>query len=299
MTAEILVVDDSPDQAGLVTGLLERAGYDFRLAETGEHALEQLESFQPDLIVTDLVMPGMDGLALVEAVRTKFPNLPVVLITAFGSGEVALRALKRGAASYVPKRRIVEDLLSTIDSVLAVSREELQKTRLLESLIDSRYEFRLSNDEDMIPCLVQFIQDRLTHRFRNCDENVLMQIGIAIQEAVRNAMHHGNLEVSSDLRETSVADYSTKIDERMAEEPYMLRSVVVEVDISRTEFRCMVRDEGPGFDPALIADPTDPDNLLKTCGRGLYLISTFMDEVKHNDAGNEVVMTKTMQASLG
>jgi anti-sigma regulatory factor (Ser/Thr protein kinase) len=53
-----------------------------------------------------------------------------------------------------------------------------------------------------------------------------------------------------------------------------------------------VRDEGSGFDSEPLPDPTDPSNLTKLSGRGLYLITTFMDEVEHNDVGNEITMTK-------
>ena len=54
----------------------------------------------------------------------------------------------------------------------------------------------------------------------------------------------------------------------------------------------MVRDDGRGFDPSKLPDPTDPANLQKCCGRGLFLIRTFMDEVRFNDTGNEITMIK-------
>jgi anti-sigma regulatory factor (Ser/Thr protein kinase) len=59
----------------------------------------------------------------------------------------------------------------------------------------------------------------------------------------------------------------------------------------------VVRDEGPGFDPARIPDPTDPDNLERLTGRGILLMRTFMDEIRYNDAGNEVTMVKLVGSS--
>ena len=62
--------------------------------------------------------------------------------------------------------------------------------------------------------------------------------------------------------------------------------------ISPEEVRYTIRDEGPGFDPGTIPDPTDPANIVKASGRGLLLINTFMDEVSHNETGNEITLIK-------
>ena len=68
---------------------------------------------------------------------------------------------------------------------------------------------------------------------------------------------------------------------------------------SHSEATYIVRDEGPGFDPSILPDPTDPENLGKVSGRGLLLIRTFMDEVYHNERGNEIAMIKRHQPVMG
>ena len=90
-----------------------------------------------------------------------------------------------------------------------------------------------------------------------------MQVGIAIQEAIRNAMHHGNLEVSSELRQESVAVYNAKVEERLDIPVYSSRRVSVEAVFKEQIFQCIVEDEGPGFDTASVPDPTDPENLFR------------------------------------
>ena len=100
----ILVVDDSPVDRSLVGGLLAReAGWTIAYAVNGRAALEILSHAVPDIIVTDLLMPELDGLQLLAAVRQRYPLVPVILITSHGSEGIALEALRRGAASYVPK----------------------------------------------------------------------------------------------------------------------------------------------------------------------------------------------------
>jgi CheY-like chemotaxis protein len=257
MMAFVLVVEDSPDQALMISGLLQNAGYRTEVVGDGSQALETMGRSRPDAVVTDLIMPGVDGLQLVELTRESYPTVPIILVTAYGSGEVALRALRKGAASYVPKRRLVEDLVSTVEDVLSVARERREQVRLLDFLAESRFSFELTNDQDVIAGLVSFLQDHLRAQFQSCSENVFLQVGMAIREALR---------------------------------------VFLTATFTHSQFRCAIRDEGPGFDPAEIVDPTDPENLLKVSGRGLYLVSTFMDQVEHNDIGNEILMVKKMDS---
>jgi len=79
---------------------------------------------------------------------------------------------------------------------------------------------------------------------------------------------------------------------RRRESPYADRRLHVRGRFDRAAAVYIIRDEGPGFDPATLPDPTDPDNLRRIGGRGLMLIRTFMDEVTFNAPGNEITLTK-------
>jgi anti-sigma regulatory factor (Ser/Thr protein kinase) len=107
-----------------------------------------------------------------------------------------------------------------------------------------------------------------------------------------NAIHHGNLEVSSELKEQDEKGYQDLIEKRRHEKPYRTRRINVTARESPAESIYVIRDEGPGFDPSKLPDPTDPGNLDRVHGRGLLLIRTFMDKVHHNAAGNEITMVK-------
>ena len=100
--AHILVVDDSPTERRVITLLLGRnPDLSTTEAEGAREALNMIRQNPPDLVVTDLMMPDMDGLELVEAIRADYPGLPVILATAYGSEEVVVRALRKGAVNYV------------------------------------------------------------------------------------------------------------------------------------------------------------------------------------------------------
>src|SRR5690349_19866852 len=120
----ILVVDDSRVERQIARGLLEKEpGWTVSTAEDGIEALEQIEEQLPDLVLTDMQMPNMDGLKLVECIRNEYPLIPVVLMTAAGSEAIADTALQRGAASYVSKSDFAVDLVGTLKRVLATSRQ--------------------------------------------------------------------------------------------------------------------------------------------------------------------------------
>ncbi len=107
-----------------------------------------------------------------------------------------------------------------------------------------------------------------------------------------NAVLHGNLELSSELRESDEKQYYRLAAERRSQPPWCNRRVFVSATLTPQEAIFVVRDEGPGFDPELLPDPTDPANLGRVSGRGLLLIQTFMDRVEHNERGNQITMVK-------
>jgi CheY-like chemotaxis protein len=290
--ASVLVVDDSAvDRLRAEKLLAKDIGLTVRSATNGKEALEQLRRELPDIVITDMQMPEMDGLELVQEIRAKFPAVPVILMTAHGSEELAVQALQRGAASYVPKRNLARDLPETIESVLSMRKANLGEQRLLECLIDTQSHFVLENDIALIHSLIGHLENNLT-RMKLCDENGLLRVAVALREAIVNAMQHGNLEISSSLREGDEKEFYALVDERRQTEPYQDRRVHVYAKESHREAYYVVRDEGPGWDPTTLPDPTDPSNIDKPSGRGLLLIRTFMDEVHHNKSGNEITMIK-------
>jgi len=299
--AKILVVDDTRTDRVLAKGLLERrpglealecrTGLSVLEAESGEQALEILQRESIDLVLTDMMMPGMNGLELVETIRARFPLMAVILMTAHGSEEIAMQALHKGAASYVPKHKLARELLETVEDVLRLSTAERGQQRLMDSVSRIESEFHLDNDPSLIPALIGHICENL-RRLKCCAENERLRVTVALSEALLNAMYHGNLEVGSELRETDEKSYRKLLEERRRSTPYAERRVHVVAYESPAEARYVIRDEGHGFDPSRLPDPTDPTNLEKVSGRGLLLIRTFMDEVRHNDKGNEIVMVK-------
>lgn len=288
----VLVVDDSAMDRRLVGGLLERQP-DFAVsyAADGAAALAEINRHLPDVVVTDMNMPVMDGLELVSKLKEQRPGLPVILITSRGSEETAVQALQRGAASYVPKRSVQTSLAETIQHVLSSLAEDQLRGRLMQSMQEQSAELSLENDPELVSSAVKFLLSNMTS-MGVCSESDRVRLGVALQEALANACFHGNLEVSSALREQDHHSYYDLAKQRATELPYRDRRIHVSVKCTQQEATFVIRDEGPGFDPSSLPDPTDPENLERPCGRGLLLMRTFMDDVRYNPTGNQVTLVK-------
>ena len=300
----LLVVDDSMVERGLVGGLLERhKEFEIAYAENGRDALAKLEEQAIDMVVTDLRMPEMNGLELVDEVRRDWAEVPVILVTAFGSERLAAEALLHGAVSYVPKAQLNHQLLPTVLDVLEISRAERTYSPLLDCLTLNKYQFRLPNQIEVIESLVDLMQ-HVAFGMQLFDRTARVQMGVALEQALFNAMYHGNLEI--DAEQTNLIRSSTDkgrefewVKSLASKSPYSERHIEFEATITAEEAKFVVRDEGPGFDLSLLPDPNEPTSLQREKGRGLVLIQALMDEVQFNEAGNEVVLIKRAVVGRG
>ncbi|MDX1775737.1 MAG: sigma-54 dependent transcriptional regulator [Desulfobulbales bacterium] len=125
----ILVVDDEPNYLIVLSELLKEEGYEIMTAQRGEEGLKVVEETDLDLVITDMRMPGMDGLDLLKAVKAYNKDLPVIMITAFGEVEKAVVAMKAGAYNYLAKPFNNEELLLNIRKAIehySLLRENLR-----------------------------------------------------------------------------------------------------------------------------------------------------------------------------
>jgi len=131
MTRRVLVVDDDPAMCEMVRAHLVRRGYDVTTHQTAAAAFEALRSADFDVVVTDLQMRGMNGLELCERVVADRPDIPVIVITAFGSMDHAIAAIRVGAYDFVPKPFSIEQLCIALERAIQhrTLRDEVKRLR--------------------------------------------------------------------------------------------------------------------------------------------------------------------------
>ena len=136
----ILVVDDEEAARKSLGQILSEDGYEVMLAADGNEALQLAAGESPDVLLTDLKMPGMDGQELLARLRQGYPDVAVVLMTAHGTIRSAVRALREGAEDYLTKPIDVEELEHLLGSILS-KRRLVEETRLLRERLDEKYSY--------------------------------------------------------------------------------------------------------------------------------------------------------------
>lgn len=289
---KILLVDRSEPHRTTIDGILTRAEYSVVHAADAAEAIRVVHADAPDAVIVDIPIPEREGLELVAALRHEAPTVPVLVVTEFGSEELAVRALKAGASNYLPKRNLERDVLEVLDELLSVASSQIQQAVFLGRMSAVEHEFVIENNTDLVSHVVSHVESMM-RQMRQFEDGERMQVGVAVHEAVVNAIVHGNLEIGSELKDGDWNEYHAAIAERGRSDPYQRRRVTVTVRATREPMLLVrVKDEGKGYVPKKVSDPTDEEALGKSCGRGLLLIRTFFDTVTHSPSGNEITMVK-------
>ncbi len=136
----ILIVDDEKNYPPILAAVMEEEGFEALMANSGEEALNILKHSDVDLVLTDMKMPSMDGIALLENVKKKDPELPVIMMTAHGTVEKAVEAMQKGAYSYIMKPFDNESLILYVSKAISMYRV-IKENRRLRQTVKSQYSF--------------------------------------------------------------------------------------------------------------------------------------------------------------
>lgn len=291
----VLIVDDSEVDRRLAGGLLTKSGrFEVQFAGDGSEALASLHKSRPSVVLTDLHMPGRGGLMLVEACRLHYENVPVVLMTGQGSENLAVEALKAGAAGYVAKESLAEKLIDTLDDVLEHVEQDQSSRRLISRLVESQFFFELDNDPDLVQPLVEMVQQMLGG-LGVCHTVDCMRVGVALREVALAAMICGNLDMPPKLL-TGIDDPTLEdiqlIARRRQESPFRERKLQVELHFSPREARLRLRHQGQPLWEARMLEPLLDEQLDDPSMRAAVLMQSFCDAAEIDPSGLEVTLIK-------
>ncbi|HET7747676.1 MAG TPA: sigma-54 dependent transcriptional regulator [Vicinamibacteria bacterium] len=132
--ARVLVIDDEPDMAESVRLILQRAGYQAQVETDARRGLATVQAERPDLVVTDIRMPEMSGIQLIEAMKARQLTIPVIVLTGFASVDSAVEAMRLGATDYLPKPFSPDELLLRVERALLWNRMAEENRALREHI---------------------------------------------------------------------------------------------------------------------------------------------------------------------
>ncbi len=139
----ILVIDDEDSMRRFLRMLLGSEGHEVVAEDNGANGISRLDRESFDLVITDLKMPGVDGLSVLDGIHAKFPELPVVILTAYGSEKISAEAIKRGAFQLVEKSAHNDEIILAVSNALAISRVQVENQALKHQLKQRHEDRRL------------------------------------------------------------------------------------------------------------------------------------------------------------
>ena len=293
----VLVVDDQKVLRSLLSRYLQREGFEPVEAGDGREALALYRTTNPAVVLSDVMMPEMDGLGMLKAIRALDPTAAVILMTGYGNEEVLLQALRGGAVNFFKKPFDFQEVLAVVRSVsrhrLSPDPAPFQSRYLVE---ENKVFELLTSDVQVQPVINQIA----LHLGSIADETQIIHIRIGIEEMINNAVEHGHLGITLEEKHEALEKgvFGELVRRRLETDGNADKKIRVTSRLTRTELVLTIRDEGPGFDwrslPAL-----SPEALLRYNGRGILLTRIYFDEVLYNEKGNEVTLIRKKRLAGG
>lgn len=283
-------MDDQEALRSLLARLLEREGFNAVQAEDGAQAVEMYRSESPLVVVSDIMMPRMDGLTLLNEIRRIDRNATVILMTGQGNEDVLLKALRGGATNFFKKPFNVRELIDEIRKVVEFRLEAARSSLFSPLLVEETKRFVMPRADSPFFPIINQITLQLPCLLPQED---ILNLKIGIEEVITNAIEHGNLGISFEEKSKAIQEgrLAELIADRSRESDAAGRAVGITSRLSPRLFEITIRDDGKGFDWRTLP-AVEPENLLAFNGRGIFLTKIYFDEVTYNDAGNEVTLRK-------
>jgi CheY-like chemotaxis protein len=265
----VLIVDDDQAMLAMLANMIKGLHLNPLTAVDGTDGLEKVKTSKVDLIITDLMMPNMDGFEFIKKIRQINANIPVAVISGHGDVNNVVSALSHGAYNFITKPFTIKEIENVIKRGLRLREFSLGTHRLQEG-IKNITEIEIPNYSHLLASAALYVVRECQWRGIE-DEMFLSNISICLDELLNNAFAHGNQ-----------MDESKKI---------LLRAVFDSEKLSIT-----IEDEGQGFDcTALTGEFAETTSTLPD-KRGIFIVKYLMDEVFFNEKGTSITMVKYISA---
>ncbi len=286
-TARILLIEDEPVILELLAEGLRKKGYEVLLARDGIEGFQTYEREKPDVVLTDIVLPGMKGTEVLRQIKGEDPEAKVIVMTGCGSEETAIEALRGGAINYLKKPIALRELYEIIEKATRIQDSEINR----EFVVEESKRIVMGNQIDKIWGVV----NQLVMSAENvCKKAEIQELRLGLYEIIINAIEHGNLTITFEEKCQAIQQdsYQELLKERLSNPVYSPRRVTIDYHMVPGELHYIIKDEGRGFDPENPPCPDPSKNLLGPCGRGIFLTHIYLDRVDYNRKGNEVHLVK-------
>lgn len=248
----------------LLSTYLSEFGITPLTAQNGVQAMEIVQTRPVDLIITDLWMPEMDGLELLQRVKTINTRIPVAVLSGHGTVQDTVKALNLGAYTFLSKPIRIEDIEGVVKKGLRL-RDLSVGSYELQNYIRHYSEIQIPNFQHLFPSVILYILKDCQWRGFD-DDQMLSNLSVVLDEMLMNAFKHGNQE---------------------REDRFITIRYAFDVD----KLQITIEDEGEGFDTQQVIRELTNLERHQLLERGVFLLSILMDDFQYNEKGNAVTLT--------
>lgn len=296
---DVLVIDDDEAALKLTERFLQDADYRTLKARGGEEGLAVFKKYRPPVVITDVKMPGMDGLEVLKRIKGRQADCIVIVMTAHGSEDIAAEAIRWGASNYLRKPFSSSDMLITLHRYRNLIQER-RLAHLAPRFVErQRLELNLATDPDEVASAGQFLAKRVRMFVRDPED--LMALRFSITEMLTNAFEHGNLGIdyAEKKRAFDTESWDELLAERLRDPALAARRIQVWLDMNRFGMTCVIEDEGDGFDWRSVPNPFEPENMHLDGGRGIHMTMQYVDDLTYDLDGRRVTLRSKFRHKNG
>ena len=288
--SRVLVVDDQEILRRVLCKYLLKEGFEPIEASQGEQAIDLYRATRPAVVLSDIMMPKMDGLALLKRIKEIDNQAVVVLMTGYGSEEILMEALRGGATHYFKKPFNFQELVDFLSQVIEHRREADVAPFYSSHLVAETKSFVFETCNTDIHPIINQVSLHLKNIVTDSD---IVNLKVGIEEIITNAIEHGNLGITFEMKSEAIegGTWGRLLESKLNEDGNSHKRVHVESALDTHLFTITIRDEGKGFDWRSLPE-VSAGSLLTFNGRGIFLTKIYFDEVLFNAVGNEVTLIK-------
>ncbi len=291
---KILIVEDDYGSREYLLNLVQLEGYDVRAVVNGQEGLAEYKAFDPDIIVSDIQMPVMDGLEMLKILRQDKSDTIFIITTAYGSEDYAIDALRLGANNYLKKPIKRKSLIGLINKYKLIVESHKLAKKAEGKLLKKNITLEFKTEIQHIPAIIGQLVSNLGVKL---DDSEITNIELGLDELITNSVEHGNLGITFEEKVKASND-NTMLElyaEKMKVRKLARRKIKVKYKLRPKYCEWIITDEGKGFDWKLIPDPTKGAQLMELNGRGIFITHFLFDEMEYLGKGNKVRVRKNIK----
>lgn len=288
---KVLIVEDDPASRSYLKRTLESQDHQTRVAKDGLAGLQIFKEWRPDLVFSDIKMPKMDGLELLEEIRKLNTDTIVVMITAYGCEEFAIRALQSRANNFLKKPARHAELLPLIEKYAAIVESIDITQKEFGAVIKPELNKIIDNRIKLVPRIVARMVLETGKAF---DKEKRLDIRLGLVEVLMNAIEHGNLGITFEEKSQALKENELEAlyKNRLKNSKFADRRVTIEFKPDKDECEWVVTDGGDGFNWQKAIERAKTRDILELNSRGVVIIQHHFDEVEYLGSGNKIRVKK-------